>query len=419
MTKRRGTVRPYHRDPTRWLWRVTLDGKEESGVVDSEAEGWAMIQAVVDAYELQLSAPSEKRLLTLGVFGEAWLDEREIARTHRGIHQSRNLWKNHLAAEPLADMPLRAITRQHIHKHLALLLRRNATRSDGRGGRVLLDRKLSHQTVKHALNLLRMMLRDAEREGLIRESPAEGVTVPRKPTVVEEVTWRWLTVEEIDAVLAVDHGDQRTTAERRALYATAIYAGLRKSELLRLRWHNVDLEAGVLKVRGELKSRAAFRDVPLLPPALEALIEWRAESKLKASLEAKLRGVTRMPDYVWPGSDGGPRKTQHVWWSDRHQTGRPPSPGTRTKAGIRPELRFHDLRHTFCSHLVQGTWGPPMDLHRVMQLAGHSEIGVTQRYAKLSPHGVAADMARMRERWGESETERGRNAGTDSREDSQ
>jgi integrase len=63
------------------------------------------------------------------------------------------------------------------------------------------------------------------------------------------------------------------------------------------------------------------------------------------------------------------------------------------RAGIKRRIRFHDLRHTCASHLVQGTWSPQwithaLRLEEVKAWLDHSDIGVTQRYAHLAPDAI-------------------------------
>src|SRR5262249_42446619 len=59
-------------------------------------------------------------------------------------------------------------------------------------------------------------------------------------------------------------------------------------------------------------------------------------------------------------------------------------------AGIERDVRFHDLRHTFCSALVSGMWGPRFSLDELRELAGHQSIRTTERYAHLAPSAVQA-----------------------------
>lgn len=77
------------------------------------------------------------------------------------------------------------------------------------------------------------------------------------------------------------------------------------------------------------------------------------------------------------------------WKPQRDGNGRSRS-GAKTRAGIESDVRFHDLRHTFCSHLAQGTWGRVWSMREICDVAGHSSLSVTMRYAHLSPGGVHA-----------------------------
>jgi integrase len=66
---------------------------------------------------------------------------------------------------------------------------------------------------------------------------------------------------------------------------------------------------------------------------------------------------------------------------------------TLERTGIKRHIRFHDLRHTCASHLLQGTWAPdlirePLRLEEVKAWLDHSDIGVTQRYAYLAPDAI-------------------------------
>lgn len=60
----------------------------------------------------------------------------------------------------------------------------------------------------------------------------------------------------------------------------------------------------------------------------------------------------------------------------------------RRLAGITRRVRWHDLRHTCASHLVQGTWGRVWSLAEVRDVLGHSSIKQTERYAHLCPGGI-------------------------------
>lgn len=154
----------------------------------------------------------------------------------------------------LGDVRLSELTAGHIARLYSTL--RESGRKDGTGG-------LSERTVKHTHTCLSKALEDAARRRLIARNPTRDVDPPR-PRNVETKVW---TSDEARAFLASTAGDRL-----HACWVLAVTTGLRRGELLGLRWDDVDLDAGTLAVRrarvavagemveGEPKSgRARFR----------------------------------------------------------------------------------------------------------------------------------------------------------------
>jgi hypothetical protein len=166
----------------------------------------------------------------------------------------------------------------------------------------------------------------------------------------------------------------------RLLFIFAMFTGLRAGELCGLRWEDVDEARGVVHVRwsrGEPTKGGKPREVPLLAPALTAIRAWRTMSKA-----AQTRSHLAL---VWPARDGG----YHADGYDADW------PKMKKMAGVTRRVRFHDLRHTFASHMLQGTWAPglvarPLRLEELRDLLGHADIAVTQRYAHLCSDAVAS-----------------------------
>lgn len=140
----------------------------------------------------------------------------------------------------------------------------------------------------------------------------------------------------------------------------AMNTGPRRSELLHLRWEDIDFEAKWLTIRGESAKNGQTRLIPLNDEALSTLETW---SKLAKKGEPQ----------VFPGVGGGRLKRVDRAWR-------------RLRKGAELQnFRFHDLRHHFASRLVQS--GVP--LNTVRELLGHADTTMVLRYAHLSPDHLA------------------------------
>ena len=162
--------------------------------------------------------------------------------------------------------------------------------------------------------------------------------------------------DELDARGAEDHQDAE-------LVRLAAYTGLRRGELMALRWRDVDLARRKLIVSravsanieaSSTKSRRA-REVPLPDQAADVLKRLASRDEFTGS-----------DDYVFTNRLG--RRLDGSALRRRFER-------ARNAAGLRP-LRFHDLRHTYGSLLVAGG----VDLASVKAAMGHSRITTTERY---------------------------------------
>ena len=146
-----------------------------------------------------------------------------------------------------------------------------------------------------------------------------------------------------------------------ALYYIDLTTGLRRGELLGLKWEDVDLGKGELRVRQQigrisdeviemsLKTKNAYRTLPLSADAIDVL----KEQKRKAGNS----------EWVFPSPTGGPVSPDSVL----HMLHR-----VLKRAGL-PEVRFHDLRHTFATLALQNG----VDIKTVSGMLGHFSAGFT------------------------------------------
>jgi integrase len=132
-------------------------------------------------------------------------------------------------------------------------------------------------SINKTLTTLAAVLEQAVEHGLIERNPAKGKR-RRVPSVIPRRTWidRADHIEALlDGASRLDGEARRRHRQRRALLVTLTFAGLRISELLGLRWRDVDLARGTLAVR-DPKTDAGMRTVDLLPVLRDELLSYRA-----------------------------------------------------------------------------------------------------------------------------------------------
>jgi integrase len=265
------------------------------------------------------------------------------------------------------------LIRQHIRPALGHIRLNKLTPTDVR---YLVEQKtesgLSAQSVRLMHALIRNSLADAEREDLVHRNVAKLVRPPSARR--EEV--RVLTVEDARRLVDVIQGDRFE-----ALWVCALILGLRKGELLGLRWSDVDFGNSTLTVRQALqrvsgslvlvepKTALSRRTVPVPSPALAAL-----QTHLTRQNADRLAAGAAWQDsgLVFTTHLGGPlepRNVNRAWYA------------VRSRADL-PQLRLHDLRHACASFLLAAGAAP----RTVMKTLGHSQIGLTMNtYTHVLP----------------------------------
>ena len=173
--------------------------------------------------------------------------------------------------------------------------------------------------------------------------------------------------------------------ESRALVLLAGSAGLRRGEVIALRWCDVDFARGQLDVRVNLWRRVEDstkggkgRIVPLTPELADALRALRKGRRVLA-----VDGDAR----VLPGLT--PRRVRN--WLARAERRAGLAVGTARAVRDGASGGIHRLRHTFCSHLAMA--GVPA--MAIKELAGHADLATTQRYMHLSPSNRSAAVAAL------------------------
>jgi len=237
----------------------------------------------------------------------------------------------------------------------------------------MLEAGASPSSTRQARAVLHGALTEAVRWGLVARNVAALVRPPQKPA--HEMPT--LTQPEVEALFAAAAGDRLE-----ALWVLAATVGMRQGELLGLRWRNVDLDRGVLSVCGSLtrgpegliitdpKTARSRRRVALPAIAVEALRRHRA-TQAGERLRAGAAWTDR--DLVFSNGVGGPLSCDKLL-RDRFR------PLLR-KAAL-PPIRFHDLRHTAATRLLEQGVHPKV----VSEMLGHASVAITlDIYSHVSP----------------------------------
>jgi integrase len=224
----------------------------------------------------------------------------------------------------------------------------------------------SAKTSASALATLQSVLRFARRCGWIVADPVELLEHDERPRP-QRRRQRVLGRAEIERLLGA------CAPRDRLILATVLYTGLRISEMLGLVWDDVDFAAGVIHVRAQLsrahrgaparrvapKTPASVRDVPLVPQLARLLGAHRQRGRF-----------ARGADWVFATARGTPYGHRNV---SRRCLGRAAQLAGLNDDGW-PPLRFHDLRHTFASHLIIDLGLDPAQVSRML---GHARITIT------------------------------------------
>jgi len=216
--------------------------------------------------------------------------------------------------------------------------------------------KVSPASVNRELACLKHMYTKAIEWGYVKLNPAKGVKRLKEPPG----RLRYLNPEEAGRLLEVCSGHLKP------IIVTALNTGMRKSEILSLKWSQVDLKNRKVTVINAKNNES--RVIPINQTLYQELL----------ALSQNPRG-----EYVFSERNGRPFKDTKTAFLSAIK-----------KVGIK-DFRFHDLRHTFGSHLVmQG-----VDLKTVQQVMGHKDIKMTMRYSHLSPEYVQEAMERLDKLW--------------------
>ncbi|MBI9109940.1 site-specific integrase [Maridesulfovibrio ferrireducens] len=216
-------------------------------------------------------------------------------------------------------------------------------------------KKLSPQSTKHVLALLKRIVNFSIKKGLCH-APDPRLLHFEMPKVDNTKT-ESMTQEQLKAFWrALDEEVDQNAA---SLLRLALATGMRRGALFALKWEDIDFEERFITLRGEAAKKRKTEKIPMAQLTYDIL---RQIDQVES-------------EYVFPGHDGSMR-TEFVRIARR----------VRDKAGLPKDFRpLHGLRHTFASLLASSG---KVDLYTLQKLLSHGSPQMTQRYAHLADESL-------------------------------
>jgi integrase len=318
---------------------IDAEGRQVMETVGPEREGWTRKKAEAELRErlvrVERGGYRRPAPLKFASYAETWFAEGETKRrwkpgTVSGYRNIRERLVKHFG-----PMPLAAIRPRHVAEYVTEL-----------------SKKYSASTVNRDVDLLHAVFKSALREELVDRNPAAAAERPKRPP------FRPAILEPVEVARVAK---AFTNEQARVVFLVLVLTGIRRSELQRLQWGDVDLVECVLKVRAS-KSEDGIRSIALSPKLAEELWQHRRRSRFQGDGERVFCHATRGSVY-------------------HHQVFADALTAALKAAGVQKKPRpFHDLRHTAITNDAAGGSSPIA----VMTKAGHANMQTTKRYMHLA-----------------------------------
>lgn len=317
---------------------VSIKGKRVTRVVDNltiarETEAAIKGDMVRGEYEINRSV---KQILTLE---ELWAKYLPWAKEHKKTWDDDFLnYRKHL--EPrFGKKRLDTISGLDVER-MKLELKKGTSKQ---------GKPYSKATIKHQIVLLKRLYSLAKRWGLYEgANPMDRVEVPK----LDNLKTEFLSDEETRRLMKIL--DSWLCRESAAFVKFTLFTGLRRGELFKLTWDDVDFERGMITLREPKGGKTQI--IPISSQALDVL-----------------KSLEPTSNYIFPGKNGEQRTDFKGPWLR-----------IRRAAGLPDNFRFHGLRHHFASTLVSNG----VDLCVVQALLTHKDSRTTQRYSHLKPGAI-------------------------------
>ena len=356
MAKRRpsgdGMVRK--RDDGRWEGRIVVGHKKNGDPIfhhdyaNTQKELTDKLHQSIERYQdVELTEDSR---MTLGEWLDIWLEEYKEGTIRPSTMKSYRQFVDCYIKPQLGHKQMSLITSQDIQRMYRRLKKEGRIHEHSEDGN-----ELSDATVNHIHTMLHGAMKDAVQAHIIPKNPTEGPTAPRpnyKPK-------RILNEQELDTFMETIRKDDIWYE----FFYTELMTGLRRGEICGLMWKDFDEKKGTLKVcrtlhskkmgvfaLGDTKTSKGTRTI-ILPPSIVELLRQR-----------KKRAISQ---WIFPHP------------TSPELPANPDSAYRRLKvllqqAGL-PDIRFHDLRHTFATHALASG----VDAKTLSGILGHTNASFT------------------------------------------
>lgn len=356
MAKRRpsgdGMIR--RKNKNLWEGRITIGYKNDGSSMFKYVYGKTQHEALQKLHKLLEEYKgiklTEESNITVSEWLDRWLNEYMIFAVRESTWEGYESIARLYIKPQIGDKPLALLTTVDIQKMYNYLRENGRVNKTARKGSGLSDsyvRKI-HMMLHEAMEM-------AVSEKLIVKNPTVGTTVPKNNYRPMKI----LNETELQKFMAVIKADEIWGD----FFYTELTTGLRKGELCGLMWSDFDAEKGTLKVSrtvrqkrgggldwGETKTEAGRRTI-LLPPSTAEILKARKE---------KIKSQWIFPNIYKPELPMHPESAYNRL-------------KTLLKKADLPQIRFHDLRHTFATHAQSGG----VDVKTLSKILGHTNASFT------------------------------------------
>jgi|GEM_PF-3597357 len=366
------------KDRSGWFADVPIGINRKTGRVmrktlHAETQGEVMQMKKELESKLTLGIYKPTKGYTVGSWLDTWLVLKKPLVAKKTYEMYELFIRVHIKPE-LGHLKLEQLETRHIEA----LINKKLHPEDG-------SKSMSHRGTVAIRQTLHAALKKAQGQGLIAVNAADHVEMKRQRR--KPIRQKAFTLGEMLVFLA-----ETERNPHHPIWKLGFLTGIRRSELLALRWEDVDFEKGTIRVSEQvtegatisqtLKSQYSHAVIPVLPIALSSLQQYR----LRRSEEMlKYRQKIESSDLIFSKYDKSPINPESVTKSFRKE---------RDRLGLRRDLTFHSTRHTYATLGTQVGIETP----KLMSLMRHSDISTTMIYVdKMDDASYKTELGKLQE----------------------